>query len=84
MQDLDGLDELGLIARSSVRNKKAMHSVFHRELGGMHPCRRFHEAQGFSSGRVITWHTCGNLAKVDKRSDAISSLGATEVRSAMH
>ena len=50
----------------------------------MHPCRRFHEAQRFSSGRVITWRTCGNRAKVDKRSDAISSLGATEVSGAMY
>ena len=50
----------------------------------MIPCRWLHGAPGFSSDSVIPWHTCDNLAKVDKRSDAFASLGATEVKGATH
>ena len=61
-----------------------MHRAFHRELGSMIPYRWLHGVPGFSSGSVIPWHTNDNLAKVDKRSDAFASSGATEVKGATH
>ena len=79
-----GSDGPGLIAHSHAGNKRAMHRALHKGLGSMSPCRWLHGAPRFSSGSVIPWHTCDNLAKVDKRSDAFASLGATEVRGATH